>query len=69
MKQDSTGKDIKVGDLVRWRGQVYQIKEFREGQGRSGTASIEFTTPPHTPEVPDEISVDLVTAAVTEELK
>ncbi len=60
--QDSTGQPIGIGDAVRFRGQTYTIKDFYPGEGRSETARIEFTQPVHTNEVPDEISVDLITA-------
>lgn len=58
---DSTGKTIAVGDKVRWRSQVYTIKQFLPGQGRTGIAGIEFEEPqlaPHQNELPDEWSVD-----------
>jgi hypothetical protein len=60
MPQDSTGKPIAVGDRVRFRGRVYTITAFRPGQGRFGSAAIEFDEPCHTTETPDEVSVDFV---------
>jgi hypothetical protein len=61
MTYDSTGKEIQVGNRVRFRGQIYTIKGFRPGEGLLGTSAIEFEeSPQHTPEVADEISVDLV---------
>jgi len=60
MYYDSTGKPIVERDKVRWRGQPYIIKSFHKGEGRSGIARIEFTTMPHTDEVPDEFSVDIL---------
>ncbi len=59
--QDSTGKAIRVGDRVGWRGKIYTIKSFGEAIGRFGTRAIEFEEPLHAEdEVPDEIAVDLV---------
>ncbi len=60
---DSTGKLLRVGDRVRFRGKVYQIAGFRPGEGVAGTCAITFREPQHTTEVADEISVDLITAA------
>lgn len=66
--QDSTGKTIAVGDRVRWaRDQrTYTIRQFLPGQGRSGTAGIQFEEPcaraDYLGELPDEWSVDLVAA-------
>ena len=60
---DSTGRPIKVGDTVTWRGQHYTIRGFGETIGRCGTRAIEFEEPLHVEdEVPDEIGVDLVGA-------
>ena len=59
--QDSTGREIRVGDRVRWRGQIYTIKAFGEAVGRFGTRAIEFEETLHFGgEIPDEIAVDLV---------
>jgi hypothetical protein len=60
MPQDSTGKPIKVGDHVMWRGQRYTIKAFGERVGRFDTYCIEFEEPLHCQEVPDEVAVDLI---------
>lgn len=65
--EDSAGRSIKVGDTVRFRGQIYEIYAFKPGQGRNGTAAIEFDRKPHIDELPDEISVDLQTSAITNE--
>ncbi len=64
MYQDSTGKPIKVGDRVRFRGQVYTIERFVPGEGSLDTARIVFveSQAQHTDEPADEISVDLVAA-------
>jgi hypothetical protein len=62
--KDSTGRPITVGDVVTWRGQPYTIKAFGDRTGRRNTHSIEFEEPLHfQDEVPDEIGVDLVSAA------
>ena len=45
---------------MRFRGQNYTIESFEPDKGRFGTSVIKFVEPVHTPEVPDEISVDLV---------
>lgn len=58
--QDSTGQDLKIGDRVRFRGEIYTIKEFALGEGTFGTARIIFNEPQHTDEPASEISVDLV---------
>lgn len=58
--EDSTGKLIKVGDRVRFRGREYLIKGFLPGEGRDGTVAIVFETDVHVLETPDEWSVDLV---------
>ena len=58
--RDSVNRPIKVGDRVRFRGQIYTITGFRPGQGRHRSAAIEFAEEVHIDEVPDEISVDFV---------
>ena len=63
---DSTGKKIKVGDRVRFRGQEYTIKRFLKTTGTLGTPQIEFEEERHTPEIPDEIGVDLIKEAPDE---
>lgn len=57
---DSTNNPINVGDKVRFRGQVYTIKEFLPSQGRLGSSAILFEEDQHTIEVADELSVDKV---------
>lgn len=64
MPADSTGTPIYVGDVVRFRGHRYTIFSFLPGEGRFGSAAIEFVEPCHTAETPDEISVDIVSASV-----
>lgn len=58
--QDSTGKILCVGDTVRFRGQLYTLKEFGSETGAAGTPTLFFEEPLHVDEIPDEISVDLV---------
>ena len=62
MKQpkDSTGKPIKIGDKVRFRGQIYTIKEFKPYLGLYDTCAISFEETQHVPEIADEIKVDLI---------
>jgi len=62
--QDSTGRVIRAGDRVNWRGQIYTIRAFGDLTGRYGTRTILFEEPLHIhDEVPDEIAVDLVEAS------
>ena len=61
--QDSTGKTIRLDDTVRFRGHKYTIRGFVPGSGACGTAQILFKESVHTPEIPDEISVDLVASS------
>lgn len=59
--QDSTGRTIKVGDRVNWRGQIYTIKAFNDSANHDGMFTIDFEEPLHFQgEIPDEIAVDLV---------
>lgn len=60
MHMDSTGNPVFVGDIVKFRGQIYTIKRFLETTGSCGTSQIEFEEPQHTPEIADEISIDKV---------
>ena len=57
---DSTGRPIKTGDFVKFRGKVYTIKEFVWNEGRYGTARVVFNEPQHINEPADEVSIDLV---------
>lgn len=62
---DSTGRTIKQGDKVRFRGQAYTIKEFGPPIGCMETHIIVFEESAiHTNEVPDEISVDFIKSEV-----
>jgi hypothetical protein len=58
--EDSTGRTLRVGDRVRFRGTAYTIRAFHAGEGRGGTARLEFVEPQHTDEPADEVSVDLL---------
>jgi hypothetical protein len=58
---DSTGKFLRIGDRVCFRGEIYTIKAFHFGEfGEGGIARIEFEEPQHTSELADEVNVDLV---------
>jgi hypothetical protein len=54
---DSTGKPIRVGDTVRFRGKNHTIKEFIRKAG--SPARITFNEP-HMGEPADETTVDFV---------
>ena len=56
---DSTGRPIRVGNKVKFRGEHYTIKSFLENEAARAT-QIEFEEPQHTKEVADEWSVDLL---------
>lgn len=60
MPQDSSGSPVRIGDRVRWRGEVYTITAFGDRTGRFGTHTIEFDRPPHLDQTPDELSIDLI---------
>lgn len=61
MRYDSTGKPVRPGDRVRWRGQEYTIKRFLcNSAGALGTTQIEFEEERHSSEIPDEISIDKI---------
>jgi len=57
---DSTGKPVKEGDRVRYRGEEYTIKRFLESTGACNTPQIEFEEEQHVKEIADEISIDLL---------
>ena len=54
---DSTGKPVRIGSRVRWRGAEYTITEILPGER---FAEFRFKEPLHIDEVPDELGVDLV---------
>lgn len=58
---DSTGKLIKTGDVVRFRGQEFTIKAFGPVEEHYGVATLIFEEEvTHTPETPHECNIDLV---------
>lgn len=57
---DSTGKIVKVGDPVKFRGKEYTIKEFLSTKSTGGTSQIAFEEKQHTDEIADEVSIDLI---------
>ena len=57
---DSTGKSIKIGDKVKFRGTIYTIEEFLNTKGASDSPQIRFKETQHTDEIADEFSIDLV---------
>ena len=58
--KDSVGRRIHVGCRVRFRGHVYTLARFLPTDGRPGCSEIGFYEPQHTPEVADELAVDLI---------
>lgn len=60
MAYDSTGKPIRVGSKVKFRGREYTIKQLNTGVGSFGTSQMKFEEEQHTAEVADETSVDLI---------
>lgn len=59
---DSTGKRLKVGDRVRWRGHVYTIKAFGHAREKDDSTSLRiwFDEELLTPGDPYEFQCDLV---------
>ena len=60
MYYDSTGKPIQVGNVVKFRGELYTIKEFISPREGSRFNQILFEEDQHTEEVADEFAVDLI---------
>ncbi len=58
--QDSTGQQIRPGDWVRFRGEIYKIFGFRPDQDGIAPAWIVFHETDPLPDQPTEINVDLV---------
>ena len=60
--QDSTGKPVKVGDRVRFRGQEYTVKGFNVSPHIHNPAMHDFyfEEKQHTTEVATSLSIDLV---------
>lgn len=57
---DSTGRQISIGDKIRFRGQEYTLKEFGPNEANYGVAILIFEEPLHTITVPHECNVDLI---------
>jgi hypothetical protein len=57
---DSTGKQIKFGDKIKFRGQEYTLKGFGPNEEHYGVATLIFEEEVHTTEVPHECNVDKV---------
>ncbi len=57
---DSTGKQISIGDIIRFRGQNYTLKDFGPVEDHYGVATLIFEEPLHTEEVPHECNVDKI---------
>ena len=57
---DSTGKPLREGSLVRFRGKEYTIRDWTLFDNAT-LASITFNEPQHIREVANEMSVDLIT--------
>ena len=57
---DSTGKQIFVGDRIRFRGQEYTLKGFGPRDVEYDVSTLIFDEPLHTEEVPHECNVDKI---------
>ena len=58
---DSTGKVIKPGDRIRFRGQEFILKAFGPNEDDFGVATLIFEEQiTHTSEIPHECNVDKV---------
>lgn len=57
---DSTGKIIAIGDKIKFRGQIYTLKEFGPEEHIFNVSTLIFEEPLHTEEVPHECNVDKV---------
>lgn len=57
---DSTGKQIKFGDKIKFRGQEYTLKGFGPNDLEYDVATLIFEEEVHTTEVPHECNVDKV---------
>ncbi len=57
---DSTGRQIWVGDMIKFRGQKYTLKGFGPDESHYGVATLIFEEELHTKEVPHECNVDKV---------
>ena len=57
---DSTGKQISIGDKIKFRGKEYTLKGFGPMESHYNVATLLFEEELHTPEVPHECNVDKV---------
>lgn len=57
---DSTGRQISIGDKIRFRGTNYTLKDFGPNEEHYGVATLIFEEEVHTDEVPHECNVDKV---------
>lgn len=57
---DSTGKQIAVGDKIKFRSQIYTLKGFGPKEDHYNVSTLLFEEELHTPEVPHECNVDKV---------
>ncbi len=57
---DSTGKEIKIGNRIRFRGTIYTLKAFGPVEEQYGVATLIFEEPLalNVNEVPHECNVD-----------
>lgn len=57
---DSTGRQITIGDKIKFRGTEYTLKDFGPNEEHYGVATLIFEEEVHTTEVPHECNVDKV---------
>ncbi len=57
---DSTGKQIKAGDRIRFRNHEYTLKDFGPFEDFYGVATLIFEEELHTDETPNECTVDKI---------
>ena len=57
---DSGGRQISIGDKIRFRGKNYTLKDFGPNEEHYGVATLIFEEEVHTTEVPHECNVDKV---------
>ena len=57
---DSTGKQIAIGDKIKFRGTEYTLKGFGPNEDHYNVATLLFEEDLHTKEVPHECNVDKV---------
>jgi len=57
---DSGGRQIAIGDKIRFRGKEYTLKDFGPNEEHYGVATLIFEEEVHTTEVAHECNVDKV---------